>query len=121
MIRVKRVHDPYESDDVSRFLVDRLWPRGMKKENLQMDGWLKDVAPVMHYDAGSGMIRPNGRSFVVDTMLNLMQTAKLGALFWIWPGSRTSPCSSVRMTRSTTMPWHYSRFWKHNSTMVNDC
>jgi uncharacterized protein YeaO (DUF488 family) len=45
MIRIKRVHDPHEPDDGSRFLVDRLWPRGMKKENLQMDGWLKDVAP----------------------------------------------------------------------------
>ena len=45
MIRVKRVYDPHEPVDGSRFLVDRLWPRGMKKENLQMDGWLKDVAP----------------------------------------------------------------------------
>lgn len=45
MIRVKRVYDPHEPDDGSRFLVDRLWPRGMKKENLMIDGWLKDVAP----------------------------------------------------------------------------
>jgi len=45
MIRIKRVYDPHEPDDGSRFLVDRLWPRGMKKENLPMDGWLKDVAP----------------------------------------------------------------------------
>ncbi|MBT0652528.1 MULTISPECIES: DUF488 domain-containing protein [Geobacteraceae] len=45
MIRIKRVYDPYEPDDGPRFLVDRLWPRGMKKENLRMDGWLKDAAP----------------------------------------------------------------------------
>jgi len=45
MIRVKRVYDPYEPDDGFRFLVDRLWPRGVKKENLRLDGWLKDVAP----------------------------------------------------------------------------
>lgn len=45
MIRVKRVYDPHGPDDGSRFLVDRVWPRGMKKENLQMDGWLKDIAP----------------------------------------------------------------------------
>lgn len=45
MIRVKRVYDTYEPDDGLRFLVDRLWPRGVKKENLRMDGWLKDVAP----------------------------------------------------------------------------
>jgi uncharacterized protein YeaO (DUF488 family) len=29
----------------ARFLVERLWPRGMKKESLKIDGWLKDVAP----------------------------------------------------------------------------
>ena len=45
MIRVKRVYDPHEPDDGLRYLVDRLWPRGMKKENLRMDGWLKEVAP----------------------------------------------------------------------------
>ena len=45
MIRVKRVYDQLVPDDGSRFLVDRLWPRGIRKENLPMDGWLKDVAP----------------------------------------------------------------------------
>lgn len=45
MIRIKRVYGQNGPDDGSRFLVDRLWPRGMKKENLLLDGWLKDVAP----------------------------------------------------------------------------
>ncbi len=33
------------SDDGVRFVVDRLWPRGMRREALHLDGWLKDVAP----------------------------------------------------------------------------
>jgi uncharacterized protein YeaO (DUF488 family) len=45
MIIVKRVYDPPGPDDGARFLVERLWPRGVKKESLAMDGWLKDVAP----------------------------------------------------------------------------
>jgi uncharacterized protein YeaO (DUF488 family) len=45
MIRIKRVYDSLESTDGSRFLVERLWPRGIKKESLPLDGWLKDVAP----------------------------------------------------------------------------
>lgn len=45
MIRVKRVHDPLEPEDGPRFLVDRLWPRGIKKEDLPMDGWFRAVAP----------------------------------------------------------------------------
>lgn len=45
MIRVKRVYEPPGRQDGIRFLVERLWPRGMKKESLKMDGWLKEVAP----------------------------------------------------------------------------
>lgn len=45
MIRVKRVYEPAETGDGKRFLVERLWPRGMKKEALHMAGWIKDVAP----------------------------------------------------------------------------
>ena len=45
MIRVKRVYEPSDSGDGTRFLVERLWPRGMKKESLHMEAWLKDVAP----------------------------------------------------------------------------
>jgi uncharacterized protein YeaO (DUF488 family) len=44
-IRIKRVYDPPEPEDGKRYLVDRLWPRGVKKEALKLDGWLKDVAP----------------------------------------------------------------------------
>ncbi len=45
MIQVKRVYDPPDAKDGVRFLVERLWPRGIKKEALQMQDWLKDVAP----------------------------------------------------------------------------
>ncbi len=45
MIQVKRAYEKSSQDDGARFLVERLWPRGIKKENLQIDGWLKDVAP----------------------------------------------------------------------------
>ena len=45
MLNVKRVYDPPARADGARFLVERLWPRGMKKEALTMKAWLKDVAP----------------------------------------------------------------------------
>ncbi len=44
-IKVKRVYEPIESDDGKRFLVERLWPRGIRKEALQLEGWLPEVAP----------------------------------------------------------------------------
>lgn len=45
MIRCKRVYDAMEADDGQRVLVDRLWPRGCRKESLALAAWLKDVAP----------------------------------------------------------------------------
>lgn len=45
MITLKRVYDPAASTDGKRFLVERLWPRGVRKADLKMDAWLKDVAP----------------------------------------------------------------------------
>lgn len=45
MIRIKRTYDPAARTDGERILVERLWPRGIKKEALQMDSWQKEVAP----------------------------------------------------------------------------
>jgi uncharacterized protein YeaO (DUF488 family) len=45
LLKTKRVYEPAERSDGLRFLVDRLWPRGIKKEALEMKAWLKDVAP----------------------------------------------------------------------------
>lgn len=44
-IHIQRVYDKSEHGRGSRYLVERLWPRGMKKEVLHMDAWLKDVSP----------------------------------------------------------------------------
>jgi uncharacterized protein YeaO (DUF488 family) len=45
IVKVKRVYEAIQRSDGHRFLVERLWPRGMKKEKLKLDAWLKDVAP----------------------------------------------------------------------------
>lgn len=45
MIKVKRAYEEPEPEDGRRFLVDRFWPRGLKKEALQLDDWIKELAP----------------------------------------------------------------------------
>jgi uncharacterized protein YeaO (DUF488 family) len=45
VIQVKRVYEKAAKTDGYRVLVDRLWPRGMKKEDVKMKLWMKDVAP----------------------------------------------------------------------------
>lgn len=45
MVELKRVYEPPAASDGARYLVERLWPRGVRKADLPLDGWLKDVAP----------------------------------------------------------------------------
>ena len=45
MITLKRAYDSISATDGTRFLVERLWPRGVQKAKLRIDAWLKDVAP----------------------------------------------------------------------------
>ncbi|SED03301.1 Uncharacterized conserved protein YeaO, DUF488 family [Rhizobiales bacterium GAS191] len=45
MIQIKRIYEPAEPDDGFRVLVDRIWPRGLKKADTAIDLWLKEIAP----------------------------------------------------------------------------
>jgi uncharacterized protein YeaO (DUF488 family) len=45
MFKLKRAYDEPERGDGARYLIDRLWPRGVKKDALKIEGWVKDVAP----------------------------------------------------------------------------
>lgn len=44
-VPVKRAYEPAKSSDGYRVLVERLWPRGLRKEDAHFDAWMKDVAP----------------------------------------------------------------------------
>jgi uncharacterized protein YeaO (DUF488 family) len=45
MIKLKRAYEPPDPDDGERYLVDRIWPRGIAKDKAQLTDWLKDLAP----------------------------------------------------------------------------
>jgi uncharacterized protein YeaO (DUF488 family) len=44
-IRVRRIYDEASAEDGARVLVDRVWPRGLRKDAARLDEWAKDVAP----------------------------------------------------------------------------
>ena len=44
-LKLKRVYDPPAPEDGTRILVDRLWPRGLKKGDAAIDRWMKEIAP----------------------------------------------------------------------------
>jgi uncharacterized protein YeaO (DUF488 family) len=45
MIKIKRIYDEPSQDDGKRILIDRLWPRGLRKEDAKIDEWIKEIAP----------------------------------------------------------------------------
>jgi uncharacterized protein YeaO (DUF488 family) len=45
MVQLKRAYEAPAQADGVRVLVERLWPRGVTKENLHLDSWMKDIAP----------------------------------------------------------------------------
>jgi len=44
-VRLKRAYEPPDKKDGTRILVDRLWPRGVSKEEASLDEWIKEIAP----------------------------------------------------------------------------
>jgi uncharacterized protein YeaO (DUF488 family) len=44
-VRLKRAYEPPSHSDGKRVLIDRLWPRGVKKTDAKIDEWMKDIAP----------------------------------------------------------------------------
>lgn len=44
-LRLRRIYEPYSDEDGFRILVERLWPRGVKKEDAHVDLWMRTIAP----------------------------------------------------------------------------
>ncbi len=64
MVRVRRVYDPPSPSDGARVLVDRLWPRGLAKEDARVDWWAKELAPSDKLRRWFGHSPPRYREFV---------------------------------------------------------
>jgi uncharacterized protein YeaO (DUF488 family) len=62
-IEIKRIYEPAAEGDGRRVLVDRLWPRGVSKQEARLDEWLKDVAPSPALRAWFGHMEENFDEF----------------------------------------------------------
>jgi len=94
MIKRKRAYEPASRTDGKRFLVERLWPRGVNKASLPLAGWLKDVAPStelrkwFHHDPAKWN-EFRRRYFVelndhAETVQQLLQAARQGTITLIY-------------------------------------
>jgi hypothetical protein len=104
-LALKRVYDPPAETDGTRILVDRLWPRGVSKESVDL--WLKDIAPSdvlrrrfhghpERWDAFRAATPPNSTA-------NRPKPRRDSC--WKGGGLVRSCCSTQRATRSRTKPW----------------
>ena len=91
-LKMKRIYESPEETDGFRILVDRLWPRGVKKEAAQLDAWLKDSAP-----------SPDLRKWFAhdpDKFAAFKERYKESiTLFWSPWGSKDSGCSKIKIAK----------------------
>lgn len=110
-VRVRRAYDAQAPGDGARILVDRLWPRGLKKEALGLDRWAKEVAPstALHCANGLGTSQRAGLFFVSATPLNCVTSGRRSPRSGTRRATAESPWSTRRMTRCTTTLSHCAR------------
>lgn len=73
-ILLKRAYEKPCAEDGKRILVERLWPRGLKKENAKVDEWIREVAPSRNLESGTIMTHRNGLNSKNDIGLNWIRT-----------------------------------------------
>ncbi len=101
-LKLKRVYETAEETDGTRSLVERLWPRGISKENARLDGWLKQAAPSPElrkwygHDA-SKWAEFRRRYFAEQTPKRLKA----------WPCVMTKTESDRRMLSQASIPLHH--------------
>src|SRR5205823_2964097 len=98
-IQTKHVYDPPAQIDGARFLVDRLWPRGMKKESLRTDVWLKGVAPTKALRKWFAHDPEKWPEFKRRYAKELNAHPDAGSHCWTQRAKRTSPFSTALAIR----------------------
>jgi uncharacterized protein YeaO (DUF488 family) len=83
-VRIKRVYEPKDKLDGFRILVDRLWPRGLKKDTAGIDEWLKDIAPSVELRKWFGHDPKRWTAFQSKYSIELQQNDALKILIdWV--------------------------------------
>jgi hypothetical protein len=101
-IKLKRAYDDPVPSDGIRILVDRLWPRGLKKEAAAIDCWAKDSLPAPLYGSGSTTTQRGGQSLGVAIPRRFANITDSSIEFASWRDAIRSRSSTPRATKSTT-------------------
>jgi uncharacterized protein YeaO (DUF488 family) len=105
VIAIKRAYEKAAATDGARYLVDRLWPRGVKKDAMRLTGWLKDVAPSDKLRRWFGHDPKNWEEFQrryaaeldanPDAWRPLVDAARRGKVTLVYGARDTKHCNAV--------------------------
>jgi uncharacterized protein YeaO (DUF488 family) len=101
MIRLKRVYEPAEEEDGECFLVERLWPRGVSKEDAHISGWLRALAPSPELRQWFGHDPAKWDEFRARYAAELRAAEKQGLLRELAEKARTSTITFVYAARDS--------------------
>jgi uncharacterized protein YeaO (DUF488 family) len=104
-IKLKRVYDPAAPTDGERYLVERLWPRGVSKERAQLAGWLKDLGPSPELRKWYGHQRDRWPEFRQRYLAELADPAKLPLLDQLREAARRG---AITLVLAASDPEHSS-------------
>jgi uncharacterized protein YeaO (DUF488 family) len=76
MIHIKRIYEPPEKKDGYRILIDRLWPRGITKQEAAIDLWLKEIAPSTELRKGFAHKEENFEKFRIEYSSELQKNTE---------------------------------------------
>ncbi|WP_329477861.1 DUF488 family protein [Kribbella sp. NBC_01484] len=98
-VRVRRIYDQAATDDGIRILVDRIWPRGIRKDAAAIDVWAKDVAPSTELRKWYGHVPEKFGQFEARYREELATPSKRAALDELRTLARGSTLTLVTATR----------------------
>jgi uncharacterized protein YeaO (DUF488 family) len=88
-VKIKRIYEPFDEQDGMRILVDRLWPRGVKKETAHLDEWMKAVAPSTELRKWFNHDTPNWDQFKLKYTHELTQNNAVEELLHVIKNNKT--------------------------------
>lgn len=101
-IRVKRIYEPAEAADGTRVLVDRLWPRGVRRDEGRFDRWLKEVAPSPALRTWYGHDLDRWEEFAARYRAELEDEAHAGPLRELRDLAQQGPLTLLTATRDVS-------------------
>lgn len=102
-IRVRRVYDSASPDDGARVLVDRVWPRGLRKDAARVDEWAKDVAPSARLRTWYGHDPARFGEFRRRYLAELAEPGPQDALARLRARAAAGPVTLLTATRDTSI------------------